>query len=70
MAKLKYLVIHCTATPEGVRYHRRTSGSGTLRPKPGWQRLETAGYTDLFHLQGGVERLVNNNEDAQVDPWK
>ena len=28
------------------------------------------GYTDLFHLQGGVERLVNNNEDAQVDPWE
>ncbi len=27
------------------------------------------GYTDLFHLQGGVERLVNNNED-QVNPWE
>ena len=25
---------------------------------------------DLFHLNGGVERLVENNEDAQVDPWE
>ena len=22
------------------------------------------------HLNGGVERLVENNEDAQVDPWE
>ena len=33
----------------------------------GWKQV---GYTDLFHLQGGVERLVDNNEDAQVDPWE
>ena len=25
------------------------------------------GYTDLFHLQGGVERLVNNNEGIFPD---
>ena len=28
------------------------------------------GYTDLFHLDGTVERLVKNNEDAEVDPWE
>ena len=32
--------------------------------------MEQVGYTDLFHLNGGVERLVENNEDAQVDPWE
>ena len=32
--------------------------------------MEAGGYTDLFHLNGGVERLVDNNEDAQVDPWE
>lgn len=39
-------------------------------PKPkgnGWKQV---GYTDMFHLNGGVERLVNNNEDANVDPWE
>ena len=32
--------------------------------------MEGGGHTDLFHLNGGVERLVENNEDAQVDPWE
>ena len=67
----KYLVIHCTATPEGRevssadirKWHTSPVGQGGR----GWKQV---GYTDLFHLQGGVERLVNNNEDAQVDPWE
>ncbi len=33
----------------------------------GWKQV---GYTDLFRLDGTVERLVNNNEDANVDPWE
>ena len=24
----------------------------------------------MFHLDGSVERLVDNNEDANVDPWE
>ena len=71
MAKrLKYLVIHCTATPEGRevsaddirRWHTSVPPAGR-----GWKQV---GYTDLFHLDGSVERLVANNEDAQVDPWE
>lgn len=71
MAKrLKYLVIHCTATPEGrevsaadiKRWHTSAPPAGR-----GWKQV---GYTDLFHLDGTVERLVKNNEDAQVDPWE
>lgn len=68
--KLKYLVIHCTATPEGRdvsaedirRWH--TSAPPTGR---GWKQV---GYTDLFHLDGTVERLVSNNEDENVDNWE
>ena len=33
----------------------------------GWKQV---GYTDLFHLDGSVERLVKNNEDMSVDPWE
>ena len=33
----------------------------------GWQQV---GYTDLIRLDGTVERLVDNNEDANVDPWE
>lgn len=66
MAKLKYLVIHCTATPRG----RRVSAEDIRRwhiVERGWNEV---GYTDLFHLDGTVERLVQNNEDAEVDPWE
>ena len=33
----------------------------------GWKQV---GYTDMFHLDGKTERLVQNNEDANVDSWE
>ena len=71
MAKLKYLVLHCTATAEGrevtsdeIRaWHTNPVSKGGR----GWKQV---GYTDLIHLDGRVERLVSNNEDANVDPWE
>ena len=33
----------------------------------GWKQV---GYTDMIHLDGSVERLVDNNEDANVDLWE
>ena len=71
MAKLQYLVLHCTATPEGrevtaadiPRMHLSPVSAGGR----GWKQV---GYTDIIHLDGSVERLVDNNEDANVDPWE
>ena len=71
MAQLKYLVIHCTATPEGRdvtpddirRWHTSPVSAGGR----GWKQV---GYTDLIRLDGTVVRLVDNNEDANVDPWE
>ena len=68
---MRYLVIHCTATKAGRevtseeirRWHTAPKSKGGR----GWKQV---GYTDLFHLDGSVERLVGNNEDAQVDPWE
>lgn len=69
--KLKYLVIHCTATPEGREVSaadiRAWHTNPVSRGGRGWKQV---GYTDLFHLNGTVERLVSNNEDANVDPWE
>lgn len=71
MAKLKYLVIHCTATPEGREVTgadiRRWHTSPVSAGGRGWRKV---GYTDLFRLDGSIERLVDNNEDAIVDPWE
>ena len=69
--KLQYLVIHCTATPEGrevtsdeIRHWHTDPVSKGGR---GWKQV---GYTDMFHLDGRRERLVKNNEDAYVDGWE
>ena len=69
--KLKYLVLHCTATPAGREVTgddiRRWHTSPVSQGGRGWKQV---GYTDLFHLDGSVECLVNNNEDMNVDPWE
>lgn len=71
MAQLKRLVIHCTDTPEGRKVTsddiRHWHTSPVSKGGRGWQQV---GYTDMFHLDGTVERLVANNEDANVDPWE
>ena len=69
--ELKYLIIHCTATPEGrdvsAAEIRRWHTSPVSKGGRGWKQV---GYTDLVHLNGSVERLVANNEDAWVDNWE
>jgi hypothetical protein len=68
---VKYLVIHCTATPEGRDVSatdiRRWHLSPVSEGGRGWKQV---GYTDLIHLDGSIERLVDNNEDAYVDGWE
>lgn len=67
---IKRLVIHCTATAEGRevtaadirRWHCANPPEGR-----GWSQV---GYTDIIHLDGIIERLVGNNEDAYVDGWE
>lgn len=70
MAKLQYLVIHCTATPEGCEVSAADIRRWHTSPAPAGRGWKQVGYTDLFHLDGRVERLVANNEDANVDPWE
>ena len=68
---LKYLVIHCTATREGREVKsseiRHWHTDPVSKGGRGWKQV---GYTDMIHLDGRVERLVRNNEDANVDPWE
>lgn len=71
MAKLKQLVLHCTATPEGRKVTSADIRAWHTDPVSkggrGWKQV---GYTDMIHLDGRVERLVENNEDMNVDPWE
>lgn len=71
MAVLKYLAVHCTATPEGrevsVDEIRHWHTDPVSKGGRGWKQV---GYTDMVHLDGKIERLVDNNEDSNVDPWE
>lgn len=71
MAELKRLVIHCTATRDGREVSsaeiRRWHTSPKSEGGRGWRQV---GYSDMIHLNGGVENLVPYNEDQRVDPWE
>jgi hypothetical protein len=63
MGKLKYLIIHCTATPAG----RDVTGDDIRQwhlVGRGWSQV---GYSDLIHLDGEIENLVEYNGDNWVD---
>ena len=69
--KLKYLVLHCTATPEGrhltkddiIRMHtapRHLGGRGWRRP----------GYSDMIYLDGRLVNLLPFDQNDQVCLWE
>lgn len=69
--KLKYLVIHCTDTPEGrvvtkediIRWHTTPKEKGGR----GWSRV---GYRDEIMLDGSLVNLVPFNSDDNVDAFE
>lgn len=67
---LKFLVLHCSATPEGREVTEADIRKWHLSPKPTGRGWKQVGYTDLFHLDGTITRLVDNNEDNYVDSWE
>ncbi len=68
--ELKYLVIHCTATPEGREVSAADIKRWHTSPPPAGRGWKQVGYTDLIKLNGKVERLVRNNEDETVDSFE
>jgi hypothetical protein len=70
MSKLEYLVIHCTATPQGREVTAADIRRWHLSPKPAGRGWKQVGYTDMILLSGQVCRLTDNNEDSKVDPWE
>jgi len=68
--KIKYLVIHCTATPEGREVTSDQIRHWHTDPKPAGRGWKQVGYTDIVHLDGVIERFAKNNDDANVDPWE
>ncbi len=63
---LKYLVIHCTATPEG----REVTAADIERWHLGGRGWSRVGYSDLIDLHGRLINLVPFNSDGQIDVWE
>lgn len=68
MKKLQYLVIHCTATPEGRAVTSKQIREWHTSPPPKGRGWSQVGYSDMIHLNGMVENLVPYNDDEYVDP--
>lgn len=62
MGELKYLIIHCSATPAG----REVTGDEIRQwhlNERGWSRV---GYSDIIHLDGNIENMVDYDEDNWI----
>lgn len=68
--KLKYLIIHCSATQEGMPITPLMIKAWHTLPPPrgrGWDRV---GYSKLFLLDGQIHSFVEENDDDIVDSWE
>lgn len=69
--QIKYLVIHCTATPEGrkvtkediIKWHTSPVSKGGR----GWKKV---GYSDLIMLDGTLVNMMPYDDDNVVDTWE
>jgi len=70
MGKIKYLMIHSTATPEGREVSPEDIKEWHTSPKPrgrGWSRV---GYADMILLNGTLENLIPFNQDNVIDSFE
>src|SRR5688500_3165990 len=70
MATLKYLVIHCTATPEGMKVTPDDIRFWHTAPPPKGRGWKQVGYSDMIMLDGSLVNLVPYDEDNEVDKWE
>lgn len=66
MSRIKYLVIHCTDTPSGREVLKSDIEKWHIKER-GWSRV---GYSDMIHLNGELENLIDYDQDDTVDNWE
>ena len=68
--KLTYLVIHCTATQEGMPVTPQMIKAWHTLPPPRGRGWKQVGYSKLILLDGNVHSFVNEDDDDIVDDWE
>lgn len=69
--KIKFLILHCTATPEGrkvtkediIKWHTSSVEQGGR----GWSR---AGYSDMIDLDGSIINITPYDNDDDIEAWE
>lgn len=67
MGKIKNLIIHCSATPEGRIITKEQIIQMHTAPKPkgnGWSRV---GYSDMIQIDGSLINLQEWDQDADIE---
>lgn len=70
MSKLKYLVLHCTATPKGRKVSADQVKRWHMDSPPNGRGWSKPGYSKLIALDGSVSNMVSYNDDDYVDAWE
>jgi len=70
MGKLTFLIIHCSATPEGKEYTGAQIKAFHMSPPPKGRGWDRPGYSDIIHLDGSVENLRPYDEDNYVNLYE
>ena len=70
MARLKYLIIHCTDTPENREVTANDVISWHTAPKPRGNGWKKAGYTDIIYLDGSLHNITPFDQDDDVDGFE
>jgi len=71
MMKAKYLILHCSATPEGRYFDKIDIIKWHTAPKPvgnGWSK---PGYRDIFLIDGTIQNLIPyDTDETTIDSWE
>jgi N-acetylmuramoyl-L-alanine amidase len=68
--RLRYLVIHCSATPAGRDHTEHDIRRWHTSPPPAGRGWKQVGYSGIIRLDGKIVNLLPYNEDMKVDPWE
>jgi N-acetylmuramoyl-L-alanine amidase len=66
MKKLQYLIIHCSATPEGKPFDHNDIIRFHTSPKPNGRGWDRPGYSDIILLDGTIVNIREYNSDGWV----
>ena len=70
MSKIKYLILHCTATPEGRQVTKEDIIKWHTSPAPQGRGWSKCGYSDMFSLKGNLVNITPYDNDDDIEAWE